>query len=97
MKLGTVLQLKLYHSLLYKTNLDSRLSFFIFLIIHIQGLEPVVSSGNPVDYSTAVAEVDEVVTLDHQQFEDRREVLPLNLATSSPTQVHTTEGKKIEK
>ena len=47
-----------------------------------------MSSGNPVDYSTAVSEVDEVVTLDQQHFEDRREVLPLNLATTSPSQVY---------
>ena len=42
----------------------------------------------PVDYS-AVQEVDEVVALDPRQFEERQEVLPLNLATTSPAQVHT--------
>ena len=55
-----------------------------------------MSSGNPVDYSTAVSEVDEVVTLDQQHFEDRREVLPLNLATTSPSQVYIFEMGKVK-
>lgn len=58
----------------------------ILASMNSQTMETSVSAANPVDYSTGVQEVDEVVALDARQFEERQEVLPLNLVTTSPTQ-----------
>ena len=55
-----------------------------------QNLENNVSSNGPVNYSHTVPEVDEVVSLEAHNFEqERQEMLPLNLATTSPSQVGT--------
>ena len=64
----------------------------ILASMNSQTLETTVSSANPVDYSTAVQEVDEVVSLDQPEFQERQEVLPLNLATNSPAQVSIQHG-----
>ena len=51
--------------------------------MNTQVLDTAGTAANPVNYSTAVQEVDEMVSLDPQQFEaERQEVLPLNLATT---------------
>ena len=66
----------------------------ILASMNTQVLDTTVNAANPVDYSTAVQEVDEVVSLDPRHFEaERQEVLPLNLATTdSSSQVMITDN-----
>jgi len=73
----------------------------ILASMNTQVLDTAGTAANPVNYSTAVQEVDEMVSLDPQQFEaERQEVLPLNLATtdssSQGTVIQTSQGLQIQ-